>query len=88
MEDRYVDVIFEIMIVFCNIAHELEEHQSISKQQIKADRLNKNKQTLDKLRGKMYETKKRQNDANQESGSYNWLITLPIKEHGYDLGCI
>ena len=33
----------------------------------------------------MNETEKRQNDANQESGSYNWAITLPIKEHEYDL---
>ena len=39
-------------IILCNNVNELEEHQSINKQQIKADRLNKNKQTLDKLREK------------------------------------
>ena len=33
----------------------------------------------------MNEEEKRRHDANQESGSYNWLTALPLKEQGYDL---
>ena len=43
------------------------------------------KEKLELLRGKMNDEERRRNDANQESGSYNWLTALPLKEHGYDL---
>ena len=33
----------------------------------------------------MNDHEKRQNEANQENGSYNWLTTFPIKENGCDL---
>ena len=33
----------------------------------------------------MTDQQKRQNDANRETGAYNWLTTLLIKEFGYEL---
>ena len=62
-----------------------ENEQSKTKQQIKSDRLKLHQEKLTKLRSEMNDHEKRQNEANQENGSYNWLTTLPIKENGYDL---
>ena len=63
---------------------EVNEETKI-KCQIRSDRMQTYKDQLEEIRSKMTETDKRRNEANQESGSYNWLTTLPLKEWGYDL---
>ena len=55
-----------------------------TKQQIKTERNKRYEETLEHLRGEMNYHQKRQNEANRETGSYNWLTTLPIKELGYN----
>ena len=63
---------------------EVNEETKI-KCKIRSDRMQTYKDQLEEIRSKMTETDKRRNEANQESGSYNWLTTLSLKEWGYDL---
>ena len=56
-----------------------------TKYMIKAERSKLYDDKLTLLRTEMTEQQKRQNEANRETGSYNWLTTLSIKEFGYDL---
>ena len=63
---------------------EVNEETKI-KCQIRSDRMQTYEDQLEEMRSKMTETDQRQNEANQESGSYNWLTTLPLKEWGMTL---
>ena len=56
-----------------------------AKSEIKQKRNEIHKSTLEKIRSNMSDQEKRINEANQESGSYNWLTSLPIKENNYNL---
>ena len=56
-----------------------------TRQQIKNERRQKNDEKLEQLRSNMSMDKKRQNDANKESGASNWLTSLPLKDQGYAL---
>ena len=67
------------------IVQKTEDREQFTKQKIKAERSKRYQQQLDEIRLRMSADQKRQNEAIQESGSYNWLTTLPIKEFGYDL---
>ena len=58
---------------------------SKTKSEIKNQRNELYKANLEKIRSKMNDQEKRTNESNQESGSYNWLTALPIKEHNYHL---
>ena len=59
--------------------------ESKTKSEIKNQRNELYKANLEKIRSKMNDQEKRINESNQESGSYNWLTALPIKEHNYHL---
>ena len=56
-----------------------------AKSEIKLKRNEIHKSTLEKIRSNMSDQEKRINEANQESRSYNWLTSLPIKENNYNL---
>ena len=51
-----------------------------TKSEIKQKRNEIDKSTLEKRRSNMSDQEKRINEANQESGSYNWLISLLLKK--------
>ena len=59
--------------------------EELTKSVIKNERLKHHEIKLKNLRSRMNDHEKRQNDLMRESGSYNWLVALPIKEVGYDL---
>ena len=40
---------------------------------------------LQEIRNELNDDQRRQNDLNKECGSYNWLTTLPLKDHDYNL---
>ena len=48
------------------------------KEKIRKARQTTQKQQLDDIRSRMNESQQRINEANQETGSYNWLLTLPL----------
>ena len=55
------------------------------KEKIRKARQTTQKQQLDDIRSRMNESQQRINEANQETGSYNWLLTLPLIEFNYNL---
>ena len=61
------------------------EQAGKTREQIKNERRRESREKLDHLRQGMSEEQKRRNDSNSESGASNWLTSLPLKDHGYDL---
>ena len=62
-----------------------DDDQSKTKSQIKSERNKMHENTLQEIRLEMNDEERRLNEANQESGSYNWLTALPMKVHAYNL---
>ena len=65
--------------------NEGDDNEQTTKQKVKTERNNLYETLLDQLRDEMNHQEKRQNEANREAGSYNWLTTLPLKEYDYNL---
>eukprot|EP00794_Sanderia_malayensis_P005131 gene5131-biopygen4184 len=64
------------------------EAENVSKEikrKIKAERFQRNNQTLIELRASMSEQEKRLNDLSREDGASIWLTTLLLKDEGYVL---
>ena len=61
------------------------DSQSKIKTKIQKAREESHKIKLEQLRTKMTPEQQKTNELNQKPGSYNWLISLPLKEHNYNL---